>query len=320
MENEVRLPPFVINEVHPVLPMSQSLDWGFQQLKVSDLHDVNLTGKGIIIAVLDTAVDVTHPDIAHAILGYANYAQDEFKAISHHGTGVAGIIAAQNNETGVLGVAPDAKIISIKVLDESGSGSLQAIVKGIHEAIARGAHIINMSLGANVGTPGLKKAIEMATAKGILVVCAAGNSGADNDVSYPAKYPQTFGVAATNQNARVSVFSSRGWEVDIAAPGERILTTWKDHNYAKVSGTSFAAPYISGLFALFLQAGVKISHDLLKKTAIDIEELGNDTKSGYGLIDPKKIVSSWSAPKEHQADPNEKVERAYALLGEYLNK
>lgn len=320
MNNEVTLPPYVINEVNPVLPMSQSLDWGMTQMYIPDIHALGITGKGITIAVIDTAIDVTHPDLQGVISGTFNFAEDAYVPKAHHGTGVAGVIAAQNNEKGVLGVAPDAKIVGIKVLNEDGSGSITNVVQGILKAIELKVDIINMSLGANTGTGALKAAVEKARDAGIHIICAAGNSGADNDVCFPARYDQTVGVAATNQQQKVSVFSSRGWEVDIAAPGERILTTWTNHDYAKVSGTSFATPYVAGLYALFLQAGVQINHELLKKTAIDIEEPGNDTKSGYGLINPKKIVSSRSEPVEPQVNKNEKVEKAYALLGDFLGK
>lgn len=319
MNKEVQLPPFVVNEINPVLPLSQTPDWGHDFLRIPEIHKIGLTGKNVRIAVIDTACDTAHPDLINSIENIHNLTAEPYKATNNHSTGVCGVIGARNNATGVLGVAPDCKLIPIKALDESGSGSLDTIIKAIDLAISLNVDIINMSLGATGTTNALKQAIARAFAKGIYIVCAAGNSGLDNDVNYPARYAETYGVAAINQSGKISAFSSRGWEVDIAAPGERILTTWKNNSYAKVSGTSFAAPYVAGLFALFLEAKIKVTHDLLKKTSIDIEELGPDTKSGYGLINPVLVVTPPPPPPVCLDESDlEKVKQAHRLLSEIL--
>lgn len=296
----VKLPPFVVNDANPIMSLSQNVDWGITKLVINELHQNGLTGKGIRIAVIDTGVE-NHPDLMGAVKLKVSTTVEAYASTNGHGTGVAGVIAARNNSTGVLGVAYESEIYSIKALDENGSGDLDAVVRAIDLAIHHKVHIINMSLGSNGTTTALKNAIARASQAGIIVVCAAGNAGSSNSVDYPARYIETFAVGAVNQKLEVSSFSSMGWEVDIAAPGERILTTWKNSSYAKVSGTSFAAPFTSGVFALLLQAGIKVNHEIVKSTAIDIEEPGQDVKSGHGLINPIAIYTGYKPKNEQSA-------------------
>lgn len=325
MTNDFFLPPHVINEYDPVLPQSQTIDWGTNVLNIPEIHAAGLTGKGIRIAVIDTGVDSEHPDLVGAIDSMHNTTSEPYAFTNGHGTGVAGIIGARNNSDGILGTAPDCKIIAIKAMSENGGGSLTDIIKAIDLAIQSMVHVINLSLGTTADVPGLKSAIERARRAGIYVVCSAGNAGRDNSVVYPARYESTYAVGATNQAGNVSAFSSRGWEVDIAAPGERVLTTWRNKSYARVSGTSFASPYVAGLFALFLEANIKINHNRLKQTAIDIEEPGQDQKSGHGLINPKAFIDRYKVD-EPVTPPNEpgdeidltKVRKAYVLLTQFF--
>lgn len=295
MNNDfVSLPPYVVNDINPVMGFAENIDWGTNTLKIPQIHlEHKLTGKGIKVAVIDTGVDPNHEDLQGAVIKTLNTTSEPYAFTNGHGTGCAGIIGARKNDKGILSVAPDCQIIAIKALTESGNGSMTDIVEAIHLAIAEGVHVINMSLGGGGGTPALQSAVEKAAAAGIYVICSAGNSGTDNSVGYPARYPQAYAIAATNQSNKVSAFSSRGQEVDIAAPGERILTTWKNGAYAVVSGTSFSAPYVSGCFALFCEAKIKMDHPRLKATAIDIEEPGQDHKSGYGLINPFEIIKRY---------------------------
>ena len=293
-KENVSLPPFVVNDANPVLSLAENIDWSISSLDIPRIHqEFGLTGKGIKIAVLDTGI-YDHEDLNGAIIERLNTTSEPYpkkiEAYNAHGVGCASLIGARRNGTGILSVAPDCQIVAIKCLMESGSGTLVDITEAINLAIDRGVHIISMSLGGGSSIPALKNAIQRATAKGIYVVSAAGNSGGENTVGFPGKYSEGYAIAATNQQKKVSAFSSRGPEVDIAAPGERVLVAWKNNGYATVSGTSFACPITSGCFALFKQAGIKITPQLLKDNAIDIEEPGQDNKSGYGLIDPYKII------------------------------
>jgi hypothetical protein len=240
----------------------------------------------------NTGVNVDHPDLSGAVEKTFNTTNEPYASSNGHAMGSSGVIGARKNDKGILGVAPGCKIIAIKALSESGSGNLVDIIEAINIAIQEGVHIINMSLGGGGTLPALKEAVDRAAAAGILVVSSAGNSGTDNSVGYPAKYPSGFAVASINRDKKISSFSSRGPEVDVAAPGEKILTCWKDNGYATVSGTSFSGPFVSGCFALLLQAGIKPTIDLLKTSSIDIEGAGFDNKSGYGIIDAYNIIKN----------------------------
>lgn len=311
-EGEVFLPPHVVNETSVILPQSQAADWGHEVLNIPYLHSLGLKGRGFTVAVIDTGIDKDHPDLKGAIKEQLKTTQEPYGFTNGHGTGCAGIIGARDNTYGVIGVAPEVDIISIKALGESGGGNLNDIVKAIKMAIGKKVDVINLSLGTTANSPTLKAVVDEAYNAGIKVICAAGNAGEENTVMYPAKYEKAFAIGAINQNLEVSAFSSKGWEIDVAAPGERVLTTWKNKSYAKVSGTSFAAPYVSGLMVLFLEArkklkvGIAIDHDLINDTAIDIEEPGEDTASGHGLIDPKTVyakIQGWK-PDNDGSDPD----------------
>lgn len=290
-DNEFFLPPHVVNEVGPVLPQSQTIDWWASVTNIPKIHsEFNLKGRGVTVGVVDTGIDENHPDLIGAITKIYNATNEPFAYTHGHGIGVAGMIGARDNNTGVLGAAPECKIIGAKGMRENGGGSLTEIIRAGDYVAQNGANIINFSLGTSADVSTFRQAVNRWTNAGIIVVASAGNSGQDNSVVFPARYDKAFAIGATNQNGQVSSFSSRGWEVDIAAPGERVLTTWKNKSYARVSGTSFSAPLVSGLIALMLEAGINVTQELLKRTAIDIEEPGEDTKSGHGLIDAYRVI------------------------------
>ncbi|MDO8725848.1 MAG: S8 family peptidase, partial [Candidatus Methanoperedens sp.] len=208
-----------------------------------------------------------------------------------HGTHVAGIVAAVgNNNIGVIGVAPEASLYAVKVLNNAGSGYTSDVIQGIQWA-ADNAQIASMSFGSSSYNQAEKDAVDAARAKGLILVAAAGNSGDGNpltdNVGYPARYANVIAVAATNSNDAVASFSSDGLEVDVSAPGVSILSTYKGSSYASASGTSMAAPHVTGTVALMLKAGV-LPNDIqskLQTTALDINSLGFDVFSGYGRID-----------------------------------
>jgi len=291
---EASIPPFIINDLNPVRTQSETIDWGMNTLQIPQIHkEFGLTGKGVKVAVIDTLVNSNHEDLVGAVIQNNNVTNENIPEGNGHGTGCSGVIGGRRNDKGILGVAPDCQIIGIKALTEGGSGSLEGIANAINLAVDRGVHVINLSLGGPATIPALEQAVNRAASAGIYVIAAAGNSGSDNSVGYPAKYPTVVAVGAVNQSNKASAFTSRGSEVDIAAPGERILTSWKNNTYATVSGTSFATPYVAGCFALFVQAGIKMNHSILKETAIDVEEPGQDLKSGYGLINPYEIIKRY---------------------------
>ncbi|WP_066288008.1 S8 family peptidase [Bacillus sp. FJAT-29937] len=217
-------------------------------------------GKGVTVAVLDTGCDITHPDLSARIIGGRNFTNDDkgnpdlFMDYNGHGTHVAGTIAAVENNNGVIGVAPEASLLIVKVLNKNGSGQYDWIIKGIHYAIEQKADIISMSLGGPKDVPELHEAIKKAVYNNILVVCAAGNEGdgddATDEFAFPGSYNEVISVGAVDLKRRSSEFSNSHNEIDLVAPGEEILSTFLNGKYATLSGTSMAAPHVSGALAL----------------------------------------------------------------------
>ena len=201
----------------------------------------------VTVAVIDSGVCLDHPDLEGRILenGYDfvdddDTAQDELG----HGCGVAGIIAANvDNGIGIAGVAPNAMILPLRVLDAQGIGTYSDVAQAIVYATDNGAKIINLSLGGPNPSSTLNNAIDYAIANDVIVVAAAGNTG--GDVLYPAAYGPVIAVGSVDLDLEMSSFSSRGPEIDVLAPGRDILTTTNDDGYASMSGTSFAAPYVT---------------------------------------------------------------------------
>ena len=217
-------------------------------------------GKGITIAVLDTGCDTSHSDLQKQIVGGRNFTDDDgsnpdiFLDYNGHGTHVAGTIAARQNNNGVIGVAPEASLLIVKVLNKNGSGQYDWIIDGIHYAIEQKVDIISMSLGGPNDMPELHQAIKKAIANNILVVCAAGNEGDGDDATdefgYPGCYNEVISVGAINLERRSSKFTNSHNEIDLVAPGKKIISTYLNGKYATLSGTSMAAPHVSGALAL----------------------------------------------------------------------
>src|SRR4051812_42077322 len=256
MERKVHLIPYrLIAEVEEVTEVPKGIEM-IQAPKVWE----QTKGKGMTIAILDTGCDLTHPDLKERIIGGRNFTnddngnQDVYRDYNGHGTHVAGTIAATQNQNGVVGVAPEANLLIVKVLDKNGSGQYEWIINGIHYAIEQKVDIISMSLGGPEDVPGLHEAIQKAVENHILVVCAAGNEGdgqdATNEFDFPGSYNEVISVGAINLDRRISDFSNSNNEVDLVAPGETILSTYLNGKYAKLSGTSMATPHVSGALAL----------------------------------------------------------------------
>ncbi|KAA0966772.1 S8 family peptidase [Sporosarcina sp. ANT_H38] len=217
-------------------------------------------GKGVTIAVLDTGCESSHPDLQQQIIGGRNFTDDDgsnpdiFLDYNGHGTHVAGTIAAQQNGIGVVGVAPEASLLIVKVLNRRGSGQYDWIIKGIHYAIEQKADIISMSLGGPNDLPELHAAIKKAVTNNILVVCAAGNEGDGDDstdeFAFPGRYNEVISVGAINEKRHPTDFTNSHNEIDLVAPGEKILSTYLNGQFATLSGTSMAAPHVSGALAL----------------------------------------------------------------------
>ena len=248
-------------------------------------------GEGVKVAVIDTGIDCAHPDLRCDLSAGVNLVDPGSPPMddNEHGTHVFGTIAGRGNgPKGVFGVAPKATLIPVKVLDADGTGSLSAIVEGIDWATKAGADVINMSLGGPAGSTALQRAVQKALAAGIVVVCAAGNSGPDPDtVGFPAGYPGVIAVAASDSADGVASFSSRGGEVAFIAPGVDIRSTVPGGGYKKESGTSMASPHVSGLAALAIERGAKGPYGVRTALAAAASRLPGlrATEEGSGMID-----------------------------------
>ncbi|MCW2278221.1 S8 family serine peptidase [Heliophilum fasciatum] len=299
---DIKVEPDVV-----VRATAQTADWGIAQTTAPTAWSSGYTGKGVKVAVIDTGV-ATHSDIpvaGGASFGYNSYIDD-----NGHGTHVAGIIGARNNTLGTVGIAPDAQIYAVKVLDASGSGYLSDVIAGVDWAITNQMHIINMSLGMSTSSSLLESAVNKAYSQGILVVAAAGNSGTStgtsDSVEYPAKYDSVIAVAATDSANQRGYFSSTGPDVEVAAPGVNIYSTYLNNTYATMSGTSMAAPYVAGDLALLKEANAGASaaqlRQMLQQRVLDLGTAGKDTWFGYGLIQaPVSTVTPPEPPAEQQA-------------------
>ncbi|MDF2035620.1 S8 family peptidase [Cytobacillus oceanisediminis] len=297
MEQYVRVIPFkVIRQEEEVMEVPN----GVELIQAPNIWN-ETKGKGIKVAVLDTGCDLSHPDLKDRITGGRNFTDDDnsdpniFKDYNGHGTHVAGTIAAHENDAGVIGVAPEADLLIVKVLNKDGSGQYEWIINGIHYAIEQNADIISMSLGGPADVPELHDAIKAAVKKNILVVCAAGNEGDGDDstdeFAYPGCYNEVISVGAINLERDSSEFTNSHNEIDLVAPGEEILSTFLNGKYATLSGTSMSAPHVSGALALIKDLANKqferklsepeLYAQLIRRTV----PLGNSPKlEGNGLV------------------------------------
>ncbi len=301
-----RLPPWSREAVFSTLSPAER-DWGLNQFNIPEAWRT-ARGAGVRIAVLDTGVATGHQDLAPAILEAVDFTNSPYGVADQqgHGTHVAGTIGAVENDKGVVGVCPDLRIgggglLIGKVLGDDGSGRSGWIVDGIRWAVDEGAQIISMSLGSPIESTAITDAIRYAVQKDRWVIAAAGNDGAAGDdvdtVNWPGKNEDTIAVAAVTQDGHLARFSSRGPAVDIAAPGQNILSTWNNGGYARISGTSMATPFVAGVLGLFLSTGGRATslRDLkllLKESATDFGDPGRDTGTGWGLINPEKIMET----------------------------
>nr|WP_161974893.1 S8 family peptidase [Bacillus timonensis] len=289
----------------------QVQDWGIENVKAPKAWQTKYTGSGTKIAIIDTGIS-QHEDLVIAGgISFTSYTTS-YSDDNGHGTHVAGIVGAKNNQIGTVGVAPEASIYAVKVLGADGSGYLSDIISGLDWAITNDMDIINLSLGSTGDSLALKQAVDRAYSKGILVVASAGNSGNTDgntdSVLYPAKYASTIAVSAVDIEHHRGTFSSTGKSVEIAAPGIDILSTYLKNQYVKMDGTSMAAPYVTGILALLKQAYPTLSHielrEKLQTTALDLGTPGRDTFFGYGLaqaptesIEAIPVAAKPSAPK-----------------------
>jgi subtilisin family serine protease len=261
--------------------------------------------------VLDTGIDANHPDLRGQVAETADFSSSPYGVadVQGHGTHCAGIIAGRENDIGVVGICPDLAehgggLLIGKVLGDNGSGQSEWVTRGIRWAMSEGAHVISMSLGSPQPDVAMHAAIQEAVKSGVAVIAAAGNDGRrtfGNQVNYPGRYPETITVGAIGEDRVITEFSSRGPEVDIAAPGEEILSSVPGGKWVRMSGTSMATPFVAGVVGLVLSLDATAGHTdrlrrLLYAHAEDVGEPGRDPRYGAGLIRPDRMMDAISDP------------------------
>jgi len=305
----------------------QTIPWGVSRIKAPDAWNVSDgSANGVIeVAILDTGIDYNHPDLADNLVwgvsvlhGRVSEKQKDYRDVNGHGTHVSGIVSAIDNGIGVVGVAPGAELYAVKVLGNNGNGWVSDIILGIEQALLGpdgvldadndgvivgdpqddAPEVISMSFGSSADVQALHDAISEAYVDGVVLVAASGNEGSQTP-DYPSAYPEVIAVGAVDSNDQPPSWSNRG--VEVSAPGVGIFSTYPDDVYTTMSGTSMAAPHVSGVVALiqavhYVRYGnvlpVGDSDDtskgsvrgILHLTAEDVGQVGWDAIYGYGVV------------------------------------
>ena len=308
------IPVKPIQAIQSILPASPeySDSWGVVRIGADTAANRGFKGAGVKVGIIDSGIDYNHPDLKDNYKGGYNFIDNNSDPYdddtNSHGTHVAGVIAARDNGTGVVGVAPAASLYALKVFGANGSGGdLSSIIAGIEWAIENGMNVVNMSVGVDsrlaqmmpeVFKP-LQDVCNLAYQKGVILVAAVGNEGRDR-ISIPAAYDSVIAVSASDFNNQRAVFknfmsSNTGAQNELAAPGSNIKSTVRGGGYALISGTSQAAPHVAGAVAVILSTGIRDANgdgtmtdeirQRLASTATDLGTPGRDTVFGWGLVD-----------------------------------
>ena len=289
--------------------------WGVKRIGAGPVHQQGVVGAGVTVAILDSGIDYAHPDLALNYAGGYDFVNDDDDPFDDnaHGTHVAGIVAARDDDAGVVGVAPHAMLYALKVLDASGHGSFSDVIAAMQWAVDHGVQVTNNSYGSTED-PGVtvQQAFANAEAAGLLHVAAAGNAGTcegtGDSVLFPARYASVMAVGATDSLDRSQCFSSTGPAVELSAPGVAVKSTTPGGGYQMFTGTSMASPHVAGVAALVLSQGPiadangnqRVNDEVRQRllgTAQDLGTAGPDSWYGFGLVDATAATGT-SAPRD----------------------
>lgn len=295
------LPRATIPAIEPefvIQAMSEVYDWGLLDLNIPELHQMTM-GEGIKIGIVDSGKSEHFETINNTVAAknFTNSVSATDK--NSHSTFISGIIAAEKNNDGIIGIAPKSKLYFAKAIDDGGTGDPANIVNAIRWLIEQQVDIINISAGMFFDFKPLHEAVKEAYAKNIILIAACGNSGNRYfDVAFPARYPEVIGVAAYDKNRQIAAFSSRGANVVCALPGVDMYSTYLDNQFCKNSGTSFSSPVLAGICALILSKHRNCPtnstpcntplqmREHIKKYSIS---LGEANAAGFGTIDVPRL-------------------------------
>jgi subtilisin family serine protease len=291
---------YYVREQRPASDRPQTSDtegdparYALAKLRLPQAHTL-AKGEKVLVAVIDSGVDATHPELEGMI-------EESFDAIGSgqkahtHGTAVAGAIVAHAR---LLGVAPQARILAVQAFslkDQTAEATTYIISKGIDWAMSRGAHVINMSFTGE-RDPLIEQRMAHAHRQGLVLIAAAGNAGPKSKPLFPAAYPNVIAVTATDADDKLFTGANQGRHIAVAAPGVDILLPAPERGYQVTTGTSFAAAEVSGIVALMLERRPDLGHDGVRKalatTARDLGPKGFDPQFGAGLVDAYAALRS----------------------------
>lgn len=324
--NYLLLPNRVPNDV-----FYHRYQWNLPLIDMEQSWEITEGSPDVIVAVVDTGVDLNHPEFKGKLVGGYNMIADSNNPNDDngHGTHVSGVIAARsNNHDGIAGMSWNSKIMPIKAIGADGSGTAFDIAQGIRWATDNGARVINLSVGNYTPSAALQEACTYAYKRNVVLVAATGNDATDQP-GYPAAYKEVIGVSAVDHNKRFADFSNFGEYVDVVAPGVDIPSTYIYSDFAALSGTSMACPHVAALASLIISVNPSLSNkevmDIIRKSSQDLGDAGHDNTFGYGLIDVKAALQSArpfvnTTPVKEQPAGDTTGTGGWGGIGGFLNK
>ncbi len=307
--------------------LADTVPYGIAKVRAPEAW-ARTTGDGTKVCVIDTGIDMSHPDLVPNFvegISTVGAGSNDPSDVHGHGTHVAGTIAAAANGSDVVGVAPDADLYVAAVFGAGGTATDEDILEGLDWCASKGAKIFSMSYGGSVSTPAEEAAYQAAHAAGILLIAASGNDGATVPIGYPANYPFVVAVGATDTNDVIAGFSQRGPNLDVVAPGVSVLSDRVGGGTTTMSGTSMATPHVSGVAAALWAANPALSHNdiesIIKATTADLGAANFDTVYGYGRVDlvaALDFAETGNLPPKAQFTPTVMTNNALQVL--FTNK